>query len=751
MYSPVRANMLQGFSLVRAAYHALTQAISTLGSVRTAHRIGQKPSPGICWQLGCAALLLTLAGPLFADTTPPARVGRIGYVEGEVSFYADRNDGWQRARLNFPVTSRNSIWTNGVGRAEVRVGASVFRISDESILDVVRLDDARTDLFLQRGSLNVRLRSYRGDEEYRDNVRVETSEGVIQLQMNGRYRIDASAQRDETRIAVFAGQARFESNTGTLAVAAGRTLVVRGGAIPSFNYEVASETVFDRWAEARDQRWDESHQRIARDERVSPYMTGYEDLDAYGDWIEDREYGRVWAPRVVATGWVPYRYGSWAYVRPWGWTWIDDAAWGFAPFHYGRWVYRHSRWYWWPGRYVLRPVYAPALVGWYGRGNWSVSLSVGAPIGWFPLAPREHYVPAYSNNVTYIRNINNINITNVTNNVTVINPPSHFQNQNIGVTTVNSRVVVNGEPVWRTANIGQGQQRMTKPALDGVSLVPPPAPSSGGGATPVSPAAPSAGVGGRAVRGEPLDPNPTRGGNGGVAVGGEPIRQLPNSVGSGQNTGNAANGTSGNGPSNGTSNGTSIVPVTPHYAKPMAVTPQGNPIQTPSAAVSGTSSGGGVSRAPGVPTAVTGAPGNVVTINPTNPAPAPSYAKPSVAPGTASTSPMATTVVPAQVQGEPASIFPRTERLDPSMTRHAPRGETRNEARVESRQEPRQEQRAEQRREQRNEARQENRPEARIGGGAKPQAETKPETRGESKQGGGKVMAEHGQAKPARD
>ena len=68
-------------------------------------------------------------------------------------------------------------------------------------------------------------------------------------------------------------------------------------------------------------------------------MTGYEDLDDYGVWRNEPEYGAVWFPTRVAVGWVPYRYGRWAWVRPWGWTWVDDAPWGYAPFHYGRWVY----------------------------------------------------------------------------------------------------------------------------------------------------------------------------------------------------------------------------------------------------------------------------------------------------------------------------------------------------------------------------------------------------------------------------
>jgi hypothetical protein len=218
-------------------------------------------------------------------------------------------------------------------------------------------------------------------------------------------------------------------------------------------------------------------------------MTGYEDLDEHGDWTDDREYGRLWTPRIVVSNWAPYRYGSWSYVRPWGWTWVDNAAWGFAPFHYGRWVHRHARWYWAPGAYHYRPVYAPALVGWAGRGNWNVSLSIGGGnVGWFPLAPREHYVPHYSNNVTYIRNINNI-----TNNVTVINPPANYANLLPGGTVVNNGVMVNGEPVWRTASInnqhGQHNQQprsMTKPAMDRqnqsiqsmqVNTLPPPTPT----------------------------------------------------------------------------------------------------------------------------------------------------------------------------------------------------------------------------------------------------------------------------------
>jgi len=117
-------------------------------------------------------------------------------------------------------------------------------------------------------------------------------------------------------------------------------------------------------------------------------------------------------------------------VEPWGWTWVDDAPWGFAPFHYGRWVYV-GYWAWVPGPVAVRPVYAPALVAWVGGPSFGVSFGTGVVgVAWFPLGPREVYVPAYHASPVYINRVNvtnttivnNINITNInTTNVRYIN------------------------------------------------------------------------------------------------------------------------------------------------------------------------------------------------------------------------------------------------------------------------------------------------------------------------------------------
>src|SRR5947207_2385196 len=156
--------------------------------------------------------------------------------------------------------------------------------------------------------------------------------------------------------------------------------------------------------------------------------------------------------RDVATGWAPYRYGHWAWVEPWGWTWIDDAPWGCAPFHYGRWVYVGGGWAWVPGHVVARPVYAPALVVFVGGRNWSLAIAGGSGVAWFPLAPEEPYVPAYRVSNRYIRNVNmtNVNVTNINvTNVNVTNINYRNRHQPDAVTVVSHETFVESRPVNR--------------------------------------------------------------------------------------------------------------------------------------------------------------------------------------------------------------------------------------------------------------------------------------------------------------
>jgi len=128
---------------------------------------------------------------------------------------------------------------------------------------------------------------------------------------------------------------------------------------------------------------------------VSPEIFGTGDLDTYGTWRIMSAYGPVWVPTAVPAGWVPYSTGSWILDPFYGWTWVGTEPWGWAPYHYGRWVFVNGFWGWVPGPVVARPVYAPALVAFFGGSKVAAGISVGGGplVGWVALGWGEPLVP----------------------------------------------------------------------------------------------------------------------------------------------------------------------------------------------------------------------------------------------------------------------------------------------------------------------------------------------------------------------
>src|SRR5260370_396310 len=126
--------------------------------------------------------------------------------------------------------------------------------------------------------------------------------------------------------------------------------------------------------------------------RVSELREG--DLDDYGTWRDEPEYGHVWYPAQVDPGWAPYSSGYWNWVGPWGWTWVDYSPWGFAPFHYGRWNYFAGGWGWCPGPVYGPPIYGPAFVGFLGGGfGFIPAFAFREALSCFPLAFAQPFFP----------------------------------------------------------------------------------------------------------------------------------------------------------------------------------------------------------------------------------------------------------------------------------------------------------------------------------------------------------------------
>jgi hypothetical protein len=436
------------------------------------------------------AFVLTAAKPAVADDDddPPSRVARLSYTSGEVSFSPGGTDDWVAAVVNRPMTTGDKLWTDQGARAELHVGSAAIRLSGQTGFSFLNLDDRMMQIRVTEGTINLRVLRLEDQEA----IEVDTPNLAFSVLRPGRYRINVNEAGDTTVINVPEGTGEVTGGGSAYTIHPGEQGYFTG--TDSLNADVESaggDDDFDRWCSQRDYR--EEH-AVAR-RYVSDDVIGYEDLDDNGGWRQVPEYGTVWFPHVTVVDWAPYRYGHWAWISPWGWTWVDDAPWGFAPFHYGRWVNVRGGWGWvpCPPRAVavayVRPVYAPALVAWVGGPHFAVGVGVGGGVGvnvgWFPLGPREVYVPSYHVSRTYI---NNVNISNTTVNQTVVNNYYNTTviNKNVtNVTYVNQRVAggvtatsgqnfSSAQPVGRNmVHVDQREMATAQVAVTAPAVVPP--------------------------------------------------------------------------------------------------------------------------------------------------------------------------------------------------------------------------------------------------------------------------------------
>jgi hypothetical protein len=413
-----------------------------------------------------AGLLLALppeAGAQAQD--PPGRVARLNLIQGSVSMQPAGTQDWLDANPNRPLTTGDNLWSGDNGRGELHVGGASMRLSNDTGISFLNLNDQAVQIQLAQGTLDVRLRRLGGNEAYE----VDTANLAFSLLRPGDYRISVDPNGSTTAITVRSGSGEATGGGSAYSLNPGQQGIFSGTTPLSFNSENAPPyDDFDNWCLARDRREDQA--RSAR--YISRDVVGYEDLDANGTWRTDPQYGNVWVPSGVAYGWAPYHQGHWAYISPWGWTWVDDQPWGFAPFHYGRWAYAGGAWVWVPGSVAVgvggayvTPMYAPALVAFVGGGGFSVSIGLGggmAGIAWFPLGPRDVWVPSYQASPAYVQNVNVSNstvinttqITNVYNSTRVTNVTNiTYMNQNApgAVTAVPRDAFTSGKPVAAAA------------------------------------------------------------------------------------------------------------------------------------------------------------------------------------------------------------------------------------------------------------------------------------------------------------
>jgi len=410
------------------------------------------------------------------DQDPPGRVARLNFIQGSISFQPSGEQDWVQANANRPLTTGDNLWADADSRGELHIGGTTIRISSQTGISFLNLNDQQVQIQLAQGIINVHVRDIDQDEAYE----IDTPNLAFSILRPGDYRFDVDPDGGTTVIVVRSGQGEVTGGGRTYSVTPGQRAVFSGSDELSYDVQPAGGLdQFDGWARSRDVR--EDHSESVR--YVSRDVIGYEDLDTYGRWQPDPTYGNVWIPSNVEAGWAPYHDGHWTFISPWGWTWVEDEPWGFAPFHYGRWtVIDGGGWGWVPGPVAVvgvrsRVYYAPALVGFVGGGGVGVAIGFGGGVGvaWFPLGPRDVFVPAYHVSERYVTNINvsnttvinRVEITNVYRNVTVNHVAVNnftYQHNTTAVTAVSRDTFVNARPV-RSATIRVSAEEIQRPQV----------------------------------------------------------------------------------------------------------------------------------------------------------------------------------------------------------------------------------------------------------------------------------------------
>lgn len=443
---------------------------------------------------------------------PPGRVARLGYLQGSVSFEPAGETDWVGAVPNRPMTTGDQLWTDEASRAEVQLGSAVIRMAPFTGFSFLNLDDNTVQIQLTSGAINVTVRRLGEDDDFE----IDTPNQAFTVTQPGHYRVEVGADGNSTIISVREGDGEADGGGQSYELRGGQRATLSGtDGLYADIEELYAPDDFDVWSQGRDHRYDfsRSAQYLSRD------VVGFDDLDDYGDWRDDPSYGHIWFPNRVEGGWAPYHTGHWVWISPWGWSWVDDSPWGYAPFHYGRWVSVGGRWGWVAGPVAVQAVYAPALVVFIGGGPGGF----GGNVGWFPLGPREVYVPSYHVSEAYVTRVNvsstTVNVTQVTNvyRTTIVNNTTTnitnitYANRTVqgAVVVVPQQAFVSAQPVARAAVTVSAQQIASAPLSGRVAVAPTQASVMGAkAATAGHVAAPPAAVASRQVVAKKTPPPP---------------------------------------------------------------------------------------------------------------------------------------------------------------------------------------------------------------------------------------------------
>lgn len=350
-----------------------------------------------------------------AEAAALPNAARIQRVDGEVAFSDalypnangqanyESNTQWVAATPNQPFSVGDRIYTRDNSHASLAfTGRNFARLNPNTALDVIALNDRRTQLALRDGSAIFDVGYLAPGELFE----VGTPYGAVDFDQPGLYNVGLG--NGSAIISVLSGLAQVVGLGGSGQISKGEMLTLLGqtaaqvalsrldgrnaGYLVDDYYRYQYPNYYDgRYssydAYLNDPFYYDPYRRSVSYQYAPALIPGLYDLDYYGDWQDVSGYGYGWRPRVDA-GWVPYQAGYWVNDYPYGPTWVSSEPWGYAPYHYGRWAYVGNQWYWIPDSVNTTPLYSPALVAF-------LPFNDANEIGWVPLAPGDPYAPRY--------------------------------------------------------------------------------------------------------------------------------------------------------------------------------------------------------------------------------------------------------------------------------------------------------------------------------------------------------------------
>lgn len=330
------------------------------------------------------------------DDAEVARVARLSFVAGDVSFLRAGVNEWATAVENLPLLSGDQVYTAGGARAEVQLArGSYIRLAEKTALTIADLSDSQSQFEVTAGTAIIRVERFAAAFQ---RFEVDTPNSALVLKEDGLYRIEVRSDED-SEVIVRNGAAEVSTSDASFRVREGQRLLLDTGS--QGRIEIAADNSRDEWDQWSNDRDSTIYQAgaAASPDYVNSYETTYNsfygasDLSSYGTWTNVSSYGQCWVPRV-GSDWAPYRSGQWLWVPSTGWTWLSSEPWGWAPYHYGRWAFIGGfGWAWIPGFTGLYQAQSYRDYRWRGAlvSFFSCPTTRGNYVGWYPLGPGERW------------------------------------------------------------------------------------------------------------------------------------------------------------------------------------------------------------------------------------------------------------------------------------------------------------------------------------------------------------------------